>query len=186
MKAIRIISLLVALGMTQAAVADSWDTMGGRHSHDGVRYGYDKGHAGRGHARGYNSYRSEVNIIVAPQAPLGNWAPSWNDRHFTRYNSRYNNHFYDRRNDFRRDQFVFNSSLGFIAGSVVGLATAPQVIEHNYYVREYAEPVTVIQHDSRSTSVNLYRDRYGACYERKKDHYGRVVKRRIADYNCNF
>lgn len=174
MKGFRIVGLLLALGASDAALADKWDTHSGWNGRDRdvVRYGNFDQHPGRGHARGHNMNRSQVNIIVAPRAPLRSWAPRWNDH-------------YDRRYDRRRDDVVFNSSLGFIAGAVVGMAVAPQV-GYNSYVREYQDPVTVIHRDSRGTSISLYKDRFGACYERETDYYGRVIKRRVADYNCNF
>lgn len=173
MNAIRILGLLVALGASEAALADSWDTLGSRHSRDVVRYGFVDDHPGRGHAWGRQRQRSEVNIIVAPRVPATRWAPRWNDR-------------YDYRHDRRRDDVVFNSSLGFIAGAVVGLATAPRVVERNYYVREYHAPQTVIRRDGGGLSISLYKDRFGACYERETDRHGRVIQRRVADYNCDF
>lgn len=173
MKAFRIVGLLLALGASQAAVADSWDTLGSKHSRDVVRYGYNDDHPGRGHARGHERQRSQVNIIVAPRASASRWAPRWNDR-------------YDRRNERRRDEVVFNSSLGFISGVVVGMAVAPQYGGRDAYVREYRDPVRVIDRNGRGTSISLYKDRFGTCYERETDHYGRVIQRRVADYNCDF
>lgn len=178
MKGFRIVGLLLALVASDAALADKWDSRNGWIGRDGGRFDYNDGHPGRGLARGHDKHRSQVNIIVAPRAPVSAWAPRWNDR-------------YDRHHDHRHDQVVFNSSLGFIAGAVVGMAVAPQFdnrssYSRNTYVREYSDPVTVINRDSRGTSISLYKDRFGACYERETDYHGRVIKRRVADYNCNF
>jgi len=172
MKTCRIVGLLLALGASQAAVADNWDRLDGRYSRDGLRFGYVDDHPGRGYARGHDRQRSQVNIIVAPRAPVSRWAPRWND-HYDRY---------DRRQDRRRNEVVFNSSLGFIAGAVVGMTIAPQASGRNSYARDYREP----RHDMRSSSISLYKDRFGTCYERETDYYGHVIQRRIADYNCNF
>lgn len=173
MKTFRIVGLLLALGASQAAVADNWDRQDSRYSRDELRFGFVDDHPGRGFARGHDRQRSQVNIIVAPRAPVSRWAPRWNDR-------------YDRRYDRRRDDVVFNSSLGFISGVVVGMAVAPQNSRRDSYVREYRDPVTVISRDGWGPSISLYKDRYGACFERETDSYGRVIQRRIADYNCNF
>lgn len=174
MKIFSIVGLLLALGASDAALADKWDSRSGWSGRDDARFDYNN-NPGRGLARGHDKYRNQVNIIVAPRAPIRNWAPTWNDRYDRRYG-------YDRRYDRRRDEVVFNSSLGFIAGAVVGM----QIGGRDNYVREYNAPVTMIHRDSRGTAISLYKDRFGACYERETDYYGRVIKRRVADYNCNF
>jgi hypothetical protein len=173
MKTLKLCSLLLAVVVAGPAAADSWDTLGSKHSRNVVRYGHVDDFPGRGLARGQAQQHGNVNIIVAPRAPINAWAPRWDDR-------------YSRRYDRRHDQFVFNSSLGFIAGSTIGLLAAPRMVEQNYYVREYAEPQVVIRHEGNGRSISLFKDRYGTCYERETDRYGRVIKRRIADYNCDF
>jgi len=173
MKVFRIVGLLLALGASDAALADKWDSRNGWNGRDGGRFDYNYGHPGRGLARGHDRQRSQINIIVAPRASASRWAPRWNDR-------------YDRRYDRRRDDAVFNSSLGFISGVVAGMAVAPQNGGRDSYVRDYRDPVTVIHRDGSGMSISLYKDRYGDCYERETDYYGRVIQRRVADYNCGF
>ncbi|MGA0805458.1 MAG: hypothetical protein ACO3PV_02940 [Pseudohongiellaceae bacterium] len=178
MKALRFLGLLLALGVSPVALADRWDTLGSRHSPDVVRYGYVHHHARRDHAWGWQRQRNEINIIVAPLAPIGHWAPRWNGRQDWRQ---------DWRRDWQRNTYVFNSGLGFIAGALAGLATAPQLAgSQPYYTPRYRAPTRVIRRAGGGMSISLYKDLNGACYERETDHDGRVTKRRLADYNCDF
>lgn len=84
MKTLKLAGLLLALVASDAALADRWDTLGSKHSRDVVRYGHVDQHPGRGHARGHDRQRGQVNIIVAPRAPVSNWAPDWNQRWYER------------------------------------------------------------------------------------------------------
>lgn len=155
------------------ALADSWDTLGSKHQRQVTRYGHFDQHPGRGKAWGRDRQRTEVNIIVAPRAPISAWAPRWNERQ-------------DRRHNYRGHDPVYNSSLGFMAGAIVGLVAAPQLTVPRYYERYYGNPTVVTERYGNGRSFSLYKDRFGACYERETDRHGRVINRRVADYNCNF
>lgn len=197
----RLAGLVLALGTANAALADQWDTLGSKHSRQVQRYdtfdGYGRhdrhgrndrfdnrrydDHAGRGHAYGHDRHDTRVNIIVAPRVPVSRWAPRWNDgyRRYPDYR------------DYRSDAFVVGAGVGLLAGTVIGLNVAPQVmapqiVQRDYYVHEYSAPTTVIRHEVGRSTVSLFKDRFGACYERETDRYGQLIQRRVADYNCNF
>jgi hypothetical protein len=181
MNTVKTLCLMFALLSTEAVLADHRDTYGshpgrGNNSH---RYQLPE-RGGWQHQNRYNDRRDHdvsVNVIVGNPAPFNQWAPQWRDD----YRSRRDHHAHD------NSTFVFNSSLGFISGLVVGTLAAPQTTYRDPYVREYREePVVVIERNRRSTGISLFRDRFGQCYERETDYYGNEIRRRVAEYHCDF
>lgn len=171
-----LLGLLLALGSSSSTLAQHWDTLGSKHQAGVQRYslpGRGPGYGQLQRGRGTDWSPGQVNIIVAPPVPATAWAPRWDDR-------------FDRRHGHRHHDPVFNSSLGFIAGTVVGLVAAPQLQPRGPWAHEYQAPRVVIDHSGHGRSISLLKDRYGACYERETDRHGRVIRRRVADYNCDF
>lgn len=176
MNTVKTICLLLALCSTEAVFADYRDSMGSKsfgRGNSSQRYELPGKGYGRNNSRHHNDV--SINVIVGPQIRTNRYAPQWR-------NDYSNRHYYGHNNT----TMVFNSSLGFLSGAVVGYLAAPQVINQNRYVREYRQPVVVIDRNSRSSSVGLFKDRYGQCFETESDRYGNETRRRVADYYCNF
>lgn len=197
-KATKVACLLLALSASGSVLAAQWDSLGSKHSdRSGVSSHQrslpnrsnrknDRQHDQRNNS-GHNKSSTSVNIIVGNTVPASRWRSTYNNNYYynsfgnfgNRHNKRYNR-------SYNNSAYIFNNSFGYFPRTVVNTISSPVIIYDTQYVQSYAEPTTVIRHNTQTSSVILFKDRYGQCFEKETDRYGQEIKRQIADYNCDF
>lgn len=197
------LSLLVTalLSVSAAAIAGQRDSLGSKPSYgnrsaalnqrklaDNRQHGnrYNNRDKARNNNRDKNRYdhsnnhsnnhsSTSVNIIVGRVAPISRWSPTYNYGYNNRFNRSYSN-----------NTFIFDSSLGYLPRGVVNTIYSPVVIRSYEYESQYPATTNIIRYSEPVSSVILFKDRYGQCFEKETDSYGQEIKRQIADYNCDF
>lgn len=77
-------------------------------------------------------------------------------------------------------------SSTIIVAPTLGLWGAARPSHDRYYVGDYQSTTVVIDRHKHGRSISLFKDRYGACYERETDRHGHLVSRRVSDHYCSF